>query len=157
MLWQQGVFEDTCKGPGGKCGVWNLKITTGVEKGGRLGASGNGGTIPLTLVALLSIGPLVRQGITMVRSPFVPSTLSPSPYVQPGARSVAWGHTPCPEALTAWRDEAWGLETMKPQLLALWPSQPALSLLQTSPVHCLLSILPNSPILAHVPSTPRSH
>lgn len=46
---------------------------------------------------------------------------------------------------------------MKPKFLTLRPSQPTLPFLQTSPVHCLLSVLPNLPILTHTLSMPRSH
>lgn len=55
----------------------------------------------------------------MVPSPSASSTSSPPLSTQPGARSVGE-----PEALTAWADEAQGLETVKPKVLALWPSQP---------------------------------
>ena len=77
----------------------------------------------------------------MVRSPFVPSTLSPSPYVQPGTRSVAWGHTPGPEALIAWGDEAW---------LSGLPSPPSLSYRQALFTAC-------SQFFPTRPSWPTSH
>lgn len=42
----QGVTGDTCKGPREKCEVWNPRSNNRVEKGGGMGASGNGDMTP---------------------------------------------------------------------------------------------------------------
>ena len=77
-------------------------VTAGIERRGRTGASGNSDTVPLTLVAISSIEAHGRQNIRMVPRPSVTLTMSPSPYVQPGARSI--GNFPL-ATLTTWGDE----------------------------------------------------